>query len=61
MKATVKPSMVDQVLAMHRRHYGSDFAVIVQDEHVVPRVLGLLHDRDPAVPARTEPGGRASA
>jgi hypothetical protein len=43
--ATVKPSMVDQVLAMHRQHYGSDFAVIVQDEHVVPRVLALLIER----------------
>jgi hypothetical protein len=25
--ATVKPSMVEQVLALHRRHYGDEFAV----------------------------------
>jgi hypothetical protein len=34
----VKPSMVDQVLSLHRQHYGDAFAVIVQDEHLVPRL-----------------------
>jgi len=43
--ATVKPSMVDQVLSLHRRHYGDAFAVIVQDEHLVPRLLALLIER----------------
>src|SRR4029077_20379566 len=43
--ATAKPSMVDQVLALHRRHYGNEFAVIVQDEHLVPRLLALLIER----------------
>src|SRR5437763_12746786 len=43
--ATAKPSMVDQVLAMHRQHYGDAFAVIVQDEHLVPRLLALLIER----------------
>ncbi len=42
---TAKPSMVEQVLALHRRHYGDEFAVIVQDEHLVPRVLQLLIER----------------
>jgi hypothetical protein len=37
--------MVDQVLALHRRHYGNEFAVIVQDEHLVPRRMGLLIER----------------
>ena len=37
--------MVDQVLALHRRHYGNEFAVIVQDEHLVPRLMGLLIER----------------
>jgi ATPase family protein associated with various cellular activities (AAA) len=43
--ATAKPSMVEQVLALHRQHYGGEFAVIVQDEHVVPRLLALLIER----------------
>src|SRR6202011_4141563 len=42
---SAKPSMVDQVLAMHRQHYGGEFAVIVQDEHLVPRLLALLIER----------------
>ncbi len=42
---SAKPSMVEQVLAMHRRHYGDEFAVIVQDEHLVPRLLALLIER----------------
>jgi hypothetical protein len=42
---TGKPSMVDQVLQLHRRHYGDEFAVIVQDEHLVPRLLSLLIER----------------
>ena len=42
---TGKPSMVDQVLALHRQHYGDEFAVIVQDEHLVPRLLALLIER----------------
>ena len=42
---TAKPSMVDQVLALHRQHYGDEFAVIVQDEHLVPRLLALLIER----------------
>jgi hypothetical protein len=37
--------MVEQVLALHRRHYGDEFAVIVQDEHLVPRLLALLIER----------------
>jgi hypothetical protein len=37
--------MVDQVLSLHREHYGDEFAVIVQDEHLVPRVLTLLIER----------------
>ena len=40
-----KPTMVEQVLALHRRHYGDEFAVIVQDEHLVPRLLALLIER----------------
>jgi hypothetical protein len=40
-----KPTMVDQVLALHRGHYGDEFAVIVQDEHLVPRLLALLIER----------------
>src|SRR5438477_735974 len=43
--AKPKPSMVEQVLALHRQHYGDDFAVIVQDEHLVPRLLALLIER----------------
>jgi hypothetical protein len=43
--ATGKPSMVDQVLQLHRQHYGDAFAVIVQDEHLVPRLLTLLIER----------------
>jgi ATPase family associated with various cellular activities (AAA) len=42
---TAKPTMVEQVLSMHRRHYGDAFAVIVQDEHLVPRLLTLLIER----------------
>jgi hypothetical protein len=41
----VKPSMVNQVLTLHRQHYGDAFAVIVQDEHLVPRLLALLIER----------------
>ena len=37
--------MVEQVLALHRQHYGDEFAVIVQDEHLVPRLLALLIER----------------
>jgi len=37
--------MVEQVLALHRQHYGDKFAVIVQDEHLVPRILQLLIER----------------
>lgn len=37
--------MVDQVLALHRQLYGEDFAVVVQDEDLVPRVLQLLIER----------------
>jgi hypothetical protein len=40
-----KPSMVEQVLTLHRHHYGDEFAVIVQDEHLVPRLLQLLIER----------------
>jgi hypothetical protein len=40
-----KPTMVEQVLALHRQHYGEAFAVIVQDEELVPRLLQLLIDR----------------
>ena len=36
---TAKPSMVEQVLDLHRQHYGEAFAVVVQDEDLVPRVL----------------------
>lgn len=43
--AAAKPTMVDQVLTLHRRHYGDEFAVIVQDEHLVPRLFGLLIER----------------
>jgi hypothetical protein len=43
--ATAKPSMVEQVLALHRQHYGDEFAVVVQDEDLVPRVLQLLIER----------------
>ena len=42
---TAKPSMVDQVLELHRQCYGDDFAVLVQDEDLVPRVLQLLIER----------------
>ena len=42
---TAKPSMVEQVLNLHRRHYGEAFAVVVQDENLVPRVLQLLIER----------------
>jgi hypothetical protein len=31
--------------ALHRQHYGDEFAVIVQDEHLVPRLLALLIER----------------
>ena len=37
--------MVDQVLELHRQRYGDDFAVVVQDEDLVPRVLQLLIER----------------
>jgi hypothetical protein len=37
--------MVDQVVALHRQYYGDAFAVIVQDEHLVPRLLQLLIER----------------
>jgi hypothetical protein len=40
--ASAKPTMVEQVLDLHRQHYGDAFAVIVQDEHLVPRLLALL-------------------
>jgi len=43
--ASAKPTMVEQVLALHRQHYGDAFAVIVQDEHLVPRLLALLIER----------------
>src|SRR5947209_11094177 len=43
--ASARPSMVEQVLALHRQHYGGEFAVIVQDEHLVPRLLALLIER----------------
>jgi hypothetical protein len=43
--ATAKPSMIDQVLDLHRQHYGEGFAVVVQDEDLVPRVLQLLIER----------------
>src|SRR5262249_9330438 len=43
--AAAKPSMVEQVLALHRQHYGNEFAVIVQDEHLVRRLLTLLIER----------------
>src|SRR5215472_10754489 len=42
---SARPTMVDQVLALHRQHYGDDFAVIVQNEHLVPRILQLLIER----------------
>src|SRR6516225_10981092 len=42
---SAKPTMVEQVLALHRQHYGDAFAVIVQDEHLVPRLLALLIER----------------
>ena len=28
--------MVEQVLELHRQHYGDEFAVVVQDEHLIP-------------------------
>jgi hypothetical protein len=37
--------MVNQVLTLHRQHCGDAFAVIVQDEHLVPRLLALLIER----------------
>ena len=37
--------MVEQVLALHRQHYSDEFAVIVQDEHLVPPLLALLIER----------------
>src|ERR1700730_6319336 len=43
--ASAKPSMVEQVLDLHRQHYGDEFAVIVQNEHLVPRLLQLLIER----------------
>src|SRR5262249_51498740 len=43
--ASAKPTMVEQVLALRRQHYGDEFAVIVQDEHLVPRLLQLLIER----------------
>ena len=43
--ASARPTMVEQVLALHRQHYGDEFAVIVQDEHLVPRLLQLLIER----------------
>ncbi len=42
---TAKPSMIDQVLSLHRQHYGCEFALILQDEHVLPRLLALLIER----------------
>jgi hypothetical protein len=42
---TGKPSMVNQVLELHRQHYGDAFAVVVQDEDLVPHVLQLLIER----------------
>ena len=42
---TAKPSMVEQVLNLHRQHYGEAFAVVVQDEDSVPRVLQRLIER----------------
>ena len=42
---TTKPSMVEQVLALHRQHYGDEFAVMVQDEHLIPRALAQLIER----------------
>ena len=42
---TTKPSMVEQVLALHRQHYGDEFAVVVQDEHLIPRALAQLIER----------------
>ena len=37
---TAKPSMADQVLELHCQRYGDDFAVLVQDAHLAPPVLG---------------------
>jgi hypothetical protein len=45
MPPSGKPTMVDQVLALHRQHYGDAFAMIVQDEHLVPRLLQLQIER----------------
>ena len=42
---TAKPSMVEQVLNLHRQHYGEAFAVVVQDEDLVPRVFQRLIER----------------
>src|SRR3954449_8163002 len=42
---TIKPSMVEQVLELHRQHYGDEFAVVVQDEHLIPRALAQLIER----------------
>ena len=50
---TGKPSMVDQVLELHRQHYGDEFAVVVQDEDLVPRVLAAA-DRAAAEKDRRE-------
>jgi hypothetical protein len=33
------------VLALHRQHYGDAFALVVQDEHLVPRLLQLQIER----------------
>src|SRR4051795_6772962 len=43
--AKPKPSMIEQVLELHRGHYGDEFAVIVQDEHLIPRALAQLIER----------------
>src|ERR1700704_6357383 len=43
--ADAKPSMVEQVLALHRQHYGDEFVVVVQDEHLIPRALTQLIER----------------
>jgi hypothetical protein len=40
-----KPTMVEQVLALHRQHYGDAFALVVQDEELVPRLLQLQIER----------------
>src|SRR3954451_11051582 len=42
---TTKPRMIEQVLELHRQHYGDEFAVIVQDEHLIPRALAQLIER----------------